>query len=203
VSLQAALFPPCRAIFYQLAYDVVYDRKDWHTDDHADESEQAAEGENGKQHPEAGQPSHISQNPGAKYVAVKLLQDQDKNKKDDCFHRADHQDQQKGRNRSDVWPEKRDDIGYAHDDTDQHCVRHPEDQHSDETNDADDQGIDQPAVDISAEHLVCVLYFTQNPSGPFLSEYAVVDQPRLRGEFFPASQNVNGGYETDQNIGKK
>ena len=97
---------------------VVNDCKSRNCDNHSDKAEQASEEQNGKQHSETRKPRGVSQYLRAEDIAVKLLEQQDKNKKIDTFNRADEKYQEAGRDRPDKRPEKRYDIRNADYNTD-------------------------------------------------------------------------------------
>ena len=71
------LIVAAQAVDDQLFDHVVDDGKERHTNDHAHKAPQAAEQQDGEQHPEAGQTRGVAQDLGSDDVAVQLLQDQD------------------------------------------------------------------------------------------------------------------------------
>ena len=81
------LFPP-QLFVNNISYQPVNNRKGRNPDNHSRKSQEAAKEQNGKQHPEAGNPGGVPQYLWSQNVTVKLLQQQNKNQKVQALNRA-------------------------------------------------------------------------------------------------------------------
>ena len=144
------------------------DRPEWNRDDHADKAEEAAEEEDREQYPEAAETGRVAEDTRAEDVTIELLQDQDEDEEVYTLHRARQQDQDEGWDRTDERSEERNHVRHADDDGNEHRVRHLHKTQAEETEPADDEGIDDLADDESAEDLVNVGKFFYHKLCPLL-----------------------------------
>ena len=106
-------------------------------------AEQAAEDQDGAQHEEPANAGFVAQDLWPQIVAVKGLQQNDKDDKIKRLQRVHDQDQQRARNGADVRPEERDNVRHTDDHADQHVIRSMRNARVNETDDADNEGIQQ------------------------------------------------------------
>lgn len=195
--------PAAQRMAHQPGEDAVQHRKQRHADDHADKPEQPAGQQNGEHHPKAGKAGGIAQNFWAQDIAVELLQRKDKKHEVKRLERVDEKDKQPAGNGTDKRPEKRDDVRYAHHHADEHRIRHAQRCHPDKTQDADDEGIQQLAVDEAAEYPVSKTCVIQHDIGAAGAQAAVQQFFGLCGKKLFAVEHINGDDDADEYILEK
>ena len=199
---------PAQQAAHQLGHRAVKHSEQRYTDRHAHKAEHAAEQEDRKHDPEARQSGRVAQNLGPKDVAVKLLQGEDEQHEIDRLDRADHHDQDGARDRANERPEKRDDVGHAHDHRDQqrkrlvhrHQAEADKQPQADKAQYADNQRVDQLAGDEPAEYTVHIGHAPHNAVRPANREQAVRDLFGLRTKGVLAVQDIERNDNADQDI---
>ena len=127
------------------------------SDDHAQKTENAAKQQQRKNDPEFVDANIASHDPRTDNIAVHLLQNQNKNQEIQTLQRIHQQNQKCGGNRSQKRTEERNNIGDADNDGNQQGIRHIHQGHAHKADHADDQGIQNLAMDKAAENPVSLL----------------------------------------------
>ena len=194
------LFVAFQAVEDQFLDDVIDDGKERHADDHAHKAPQAAEQQDGEEHPEARKAGGVAEDLGSDDVAVHLLQDQHKEDEPERLDGILDQDEQGGRNGADEGTEEGNDIRHTDDDGDEQGTGKLEDQTGDVAQHADDRGIQDLAVEEAAEHLIGVADLVQKEVGPAALDKAVEDQLALLAELLPAGQQIDRDDQADDKV---
>ena len=194
------LVVPAQAVEDELPDDVIDDRKERNTDDHADEAPQTAEKQDGKQDPEAGKAGGVAEDLRADDVAVQLLQDQDEEDEPDGLDRVLDQNQQGGRDGTDERAEEGDNVRHANDDRDEQCARELDDDADDVAENTDDGGIQNFAVDESTEHFIGVEDFLHDEICPMRLDDAVQNHLGLLRELLAAGEQVNRDDDANDEV---
>ena len=197
---QLHLLVAAQAVEDELLEHIVDDCEERHTDDHAHKAPQAAEQQDGKQHPEAGKAGGVAQNLRPDDVAVHLLQDQNEQDEPERLDGVLDEDEQGGRDGTDERPEEGDDVGHTDDDRDQQRAGELEDEAGDVAQHTDDGGIQNLAVDEAAEHFIGVEDLFQNDIRPAGLDEAVQDHLALLAELLPASQQIHRNDDADDDV---
>ena len=103
---QGQLLIVLQAVDDQLFDDIVDNGEQRHTHDHAHKAPQAAEQQDGEQHPEAGKAGGVAQDLGSDDVAVQLLQNQHEQHEPQRLDGALDEDEQRGGNGTDEGAEE-------------------------------------------------------------------------------------------------
>ena len=90
-------------------------------------------------------------------VAVQLLENQYKDRKDQRFDWVGDHDDEDAWDSTDKWTEVRDHVGNANNEADQHRIRHAQCAASDKAQHTDDSGVQNLTGDKSAEDSVAVV----------------------------------------------
>ena len=170
----------------QLFDHVVDHGEQRHAHDHAGKAPQAAKQQDGKQHPEAGKAGGVAQDLGSDDVAVHLLEHQHEQDEPQRFDGVLDQNEQRGRDGTDEWPEEGNHVGHTDDHRDQQRTGELEDEAGDVAQHTDDGGIQDLAVDEAAEHPVSVTDFLHDEVGPAGLDQTIKDELALLPEFLPA-----------------
>ena len=176
------------------------DGKQRHAEQHADKAEQAAEQQNREQHPEAGQTGGVAKNLRAKNIAVKLLQQQDKDQKVQRLQRRHDKDDDKRRNGTDKRAKERDDIGYTDNDADQHRKRHIHHVENNHGNQKDNKRVEQLACDKAGKCLIGKSAVLHNDIAPSLAQHRINAANNLPDKILFARQQINRNDDADKNI---
>lgn len=113
---------PPQSSCHQLLDKIIYHCKHWHANQNSGKTKHTAKQCDRKQNPEAAQPYATCQQPRSQDISIKLLQNNNENKKDHTIHGACDQNQQCRRNCSDKRAEIRNNICHAYDHTNQYCI---------------------------------------------------------------------------------
>lgn len=191
---------PLQAAADQAADNAVEHGKHRYAQNHPRESKQAAEQQNGEQHPERGQSGGVSQDLGSQNIAVKLLQDEHKDHKVQAFQRIHQQNQERRRDGANEGAKEGNDIGDANDGGDQRRIRELKQIAAHQRDHADDQRVQQLAIDEAAEDPVSIpgLLYDQVPCSGL--QHAVNDFLTLRRQQVLSCQQINGHDQGDQQI---
>ena len=189
-----------QAVDDQLFDDVVDNGEQRHAHDHAHKAPQAAEQQDGEQHPEAGKAGGVAQNFGSDDVAVQLLQYQHKQHEPQRLDGVLDEDEQGGGDGTDEGAEEGDDVGYTDDHRHQQRTGELEDQTADIAQHADDGRVHDLAVDEAAEHPVCVFHFLGDQLRPAGADDAVQHQLALLDEPLAAGQHIHRHDDADDQV---
>ena len=181
-------------------YEIEDDGPDRDCDDHADEAEEAAEQEDREQYPEAAETGRVSEDARAEDVTVELLQNQDEDEEVYTLHRARQQNQDEGWYRTDERTEERNHVRHADDDGNEHRVWHIHKAQAEETEQADDEGVDDLADDESAEDPVDVGELLHHMLCPLLRKECEGQLPGFAEHGLLDVQEVDHHDEADEEV---
>ena len=197
---QFHLLVAAQAVEDEFLEHIVDDCEERHTDDHAHKTPQAAEQQDGEQHPEAGKAGGVAQNLRPDDVAVHLLQNQNEQDEPERLDGVLDEDEQGGRDGTDERPEEGDNVGHTDDDRDQQRTGELEDEAGDVAQHTDDGRIQNLAVDEAAEHPVSVTDLLHDEVGPTGLDQTIKDELALLPEFLPAGQQIHRNDEADDDV---
>ena len=175
--------------------------EDGDTDDHTHHAPQGATNGDGDDDAQGADTGVVAQDLGADDVAVQLLNDKDKDQEQKCFIGVGDQHYEEGGDGSDEGAEDRDDVGDAHEGGDEQVIGGDlKNAQHDEGQDADDQGVQDLAVDEAAEGLVGQGRDLTDTAVVFLAEHGSAEFADLGNALFFRGQNIKGDEKAEKQV---